>query len=153
MDTANGADSVRTISIFDEVKDAQERSLFKELVDTEDPQQTSQRAAAFVERYPRSVVLREAYEQAARASEALGDDIGALNWGKRALRLLPENPFLLTMMAEVAARLGQHQLAATSGRQALRYLERALPPTAISPDAWPQMRDDLRNQVDFALGS
>ena len=126
MDTANGPNSVRTISIFDEIQDSQERSLFKELWDTNDPQQGRQRAMDFVERYPRSVVLREAYELAARASATLGDDNGALEWGKRALRLLPENPLLLAMMADLAARHGQHQLAETSGRQALRYLERAL---------------------------
>jgi predicted CXXCH cytochrome family protein len=106
----------------------------------------------FVERYPRSVMLRNAYEQAARASAVLGDDNGAIEWGKRALRLLPENPFLLTMMADLAARHGQHQLAETSGRQALRYLERALPPAAVSPAAWPQVRDGLRDLADFALG-
>jgi hypothetical protein len=72
--------------------------------------------------------------------------------GASALRLLPENPFLLTMMADLAARHGQHQLAETSGRQALRYLARALAPAAISPDAWPQLRDGLRNLADFALG-
>ena len=152
MDTANGPNSVRTVSIFDEIQDSQERSLFKELWDTDDPRQGRQRAMDFVERYPRSVVLREAYEQAARASAVLGDDNGAIEWGKRALRLLPENPFLLAMMADLAARHGQHQLAETSGRQALRYLERALAPAAISPDAWPQVRDGLRNLADFALG-
>ncbi len=153
MDTANGPNSpVRTVSIFDEIQDPQERSLFKELWDTEDPRQGRQRAVDFVERYPRSVVLREAYEQAARASAVLGDDNGAIEWGKRALRLLPENPFLLTMMADLAARHGQHQLAETSGRQALRYLERALAPASIPPAAWPQVRDGLRNLADFALG-
>ncbi len=149
MDTANGPNSVRTVSIFDEIQDSQERSLFKELWDTDDPRQGRQRAMDFVERYPRSVVLREAYEQAARASAVLGDDQEALEWGKRALRLLPENPLLLTMVADLAARHGQHQLAETSGRQALRYLERALAPAAISPDAWPQVRDGLRNHGGF----
>ncbi len=152
MDTANGPNSVRTVSIFDEIQDAQERSLFKELWNTDDPQKGRQRAMDSVERYPRSVVLREAYEQAARASAVLGDDTGAIDFGKRALRLLPENPLLLTMVADLAARHGQHQLAETSGRQALRYLERALAPAAISPDAWPQVRDGLRNLADFALG-
>jgi len=152
MDTANGAKPVRTVSIFDEIQDPPERSLFKELRDTQDPQQGRQRAMEFVERYPRSVVLREVYEQAAHASAAMGDYNGAMEWSKRALRLLPENPFLLTMMADLAARHGQHQLAETSGRQALRYLDRALAPASISPDAWPQIRDDLRNLADFALG-
>lgn len=153
VDTASGPNSPgRTRSIFDEIQDTQERSLFKELWNTEDPRQGRQRAVDFVERYPRSVMLRDAYEQAARASAVLGDDNAALEWGKRALRLLPENPFLLTMMADKAARHGQYQLAETSGRQALRYLERALPPAAVSPADWPQVRDGLRNLADFALG-
>lgn len=153
MDTANGANApVRSVSIFEEIQDPHERSLFKELWDTADPRQATQRAVEFVQRYPRSVLLREAYERAARASLELGDDDGAIEWGKRALRLLPENPSLLTMIAGLAARHGQHQLAESSGRQALRYLDRSLPPTGMSPDAWPQARDALRNQAAFALG-
>ena len=58
MDTANGLNSpVRTVSIFDEIQDSQERRLFKELWDTADPQMEKQRVMDFVERYPRSVVL------------------------------------------------------------------------------------------------
>jgi predicted CXXCH cytochrome family protein len=152
IDTANGTGRGRTVSIFDEIQDAQERSLFKKLWDAENPQQARQRAVDFVEHYPRSVLLREAYEQAARASESMGDNNGALEWGKRALRLLPENPFLLAMMADLAARQGQHQLAETSGRQALQYLERALAPTTVSPADWPQVRSGLRNLAFFALG-
>lgn len=153
MDTANGANSpVRSISIFDEIKDPQERSLFRTLRGITDPEQARQRAVEFVERYPGSVVLREAYEQAARASAELGDDKAALEWGQRALRLLPENPALLAKMADLAARHGEHQLAEKTGRQALRYLERALPPAGIPPDEWPQALEGLRNLADFALG-
>ncbi len=153
IDTESGPNlRGRTISIFDEIQDARERSLFQQLGEAADPAQARQRAVTFVERYPRSVLLREAYETAARASAALGDDDAAIEWGKRALRLLPENPLLLAMITDLASQHGQHQLAETSGRQALRYLENALAPTTIQPDAWPQMRDELRNQVDFALG-
>jgi predicted CXXCH cytochrome family protein len=56
------------------------------------------------------------------------------------------------MIADLAARHGQHQLAETSARQALRYLEGALAPAAIPPDAWPEVRDDLRNHAEFTLG-
>ncbi len=153
LDTAYGPHSpLRTVSIFEEIRDPQERNLFKELWSAADPRQGKQLAVEFVERYPGSVVLREAYEHAARASQMLGDDNGAMEWGKRSLRLLPENPMLLTMMADLAARHGQHELAETSGRQALRSLELALAPSAVSPDAWPQMRDGLRDLADFALG-
>jgi tetratricopeptide (TPR) repeat protein len=153
MDTANGSNSpARTISVFDEIADPQERSLFRELGATGEPRQALQRATGFVNRYPRSIVLREAYETAARASAALDDDDAALDWGKRALRLLPENPFLLAMITDLAAQHGQREFAESSGRQALRYLEHALPPAGTSPADWPRARDDLRNQVNFALG-
>ena len=153
MDTANGANSpVRAVSIFEEIRNPQERSLFKEMWNTEDPRQGKQRALEFVERYPGSVLLREAYERAARASAVLGDDKEALEWGQRALRLLPENPVLLTMIADLAAKHSQYKLAERSARQALRYLERSLPPTGISADEWPKIRDGLRNQANFALG-
>jgi predicted CXXCH cytochrome family protein len=150
VDTATAP--VRTLSIFNEIQNPQERSLFKEFWETEDPKQGRQRALAFVERYPRSVLLREAYEVAARTSVVLGDADGALEWGKRALRLLPENPFLLTLMADMASRHGQYRLAETSGRQALRYLEGALAPVTIPPDDWPKVRDGLRNTANFAIG-
>jgi predicted CXXCH cytochrome family protein len=152
VDTANGAKSVRTVSVIDEIQDSAERSAFKDLRNTEDAGQARQKAVAFVQRYPLSVVLRETYEVAARTSVALGDDEAALDWGRRALRLLPENPFLLTMIASLAARHSQYRLAETSGRLALRYLERALPPASIPPETWPKTRDELRNQANFALG-
>jgi len=150
VDTA--AAPVRTLSIFNEIQNPQERSLFKEFWETEDPRQGRQRALAFVERYPRSVLLREAYEVAARTSVVLGDADGALEWGKRALRLLPENPFLLALMADTASRHGQYRLAETSGRQALRYLEGALAPVTVPPGDWPKVRDGLRNTANFAIG-
>jgi predicted CXXCH cytochrome family protein len=153
MDTANGANSpVRAVSIFDEIQDPQERGAFKQLWDTEDPKQGRQRATEFVEHYPGSVLLREAYERAARASAVLGDDKEALEWGRRALRLLPENPVLLTMMANLSVRHGLGKLAESSARQALRYLEHSLPPTGVPAGEWPKVRDGLRNQANFALG-
>src|SRR5436305_14014063 len=57
---------VRTLSIFEEIQNPQERRIFKELWETEDPRQARQRAIDFVARYPRTVLLREAYEVAAR---------------------------------------------------------------------------------------
>src|SRR6185437_7817904 len=59
---------------------------------------------------------------------------------------------LLTMVADLAVRHREYPLAETSARQALRHLERALPPAAIAPAEWPQVRDGLRNLANFALG-
>ena len=93
----------------------------------------------YVEQYPRSIVLREAYELAARAYIAEGDLARGLTWAQRALRLMPENPFLLVAVADTAAKQRDLDLAVTSARDALRYLEHAERPSHFSPQAWPRV--------------
>ena len=56
-------------TIFDEIEDARERGAFREVWDAA-PRAQIDLAARFVEQYPRSVLLREAYELAARAHVA-----------------------------------------------------------------------------------
>src|SRR6185437_472885 len=103
-------------TLFDEIADRRERAEFRTLWQTQDPKQRLQLAARFAGAYQRSVALRETYEIASRASVALGDDAGGISWAKRSLRLLPENPFLLSMVADVAARMGDTKLAESSAR-------------------------------------
>ena len=149
MDTANGPNSVRTVSIFDEIQDPQERSLFKELWDTQDPQQGRQRAMDVCGTLP-------ALCGAAGGLRTGGPRFGGAGRRSSGARL---------GQARSAAAAGESTLAdddcrsggtpwpapvgGESGRQALRYLERALPPAAISPDAWPQVRDGLRDSGGF----
>src|SRR5262245_49970959 len=78
----------------DAILDATERRAFREVWDAA-PRAQIELAARFAEQYPRSVVLREAYELAARAYVAEGNLAEGLVWANRALRLMPENPFLL----------------------------------------------------------
>ena len=139
------------VTIFDEIEDARERSAFRELWSAPLAAQAGL-AERFVERYPGSIVLREAYELAARAYVAAGDLAKGVTWGMRALRLLPENPGLLVVVADSAARQGQHDLAATSARDALLYLEYAEPPASISRDRWSRARGELRATALFVLG-
>jgi predicted CXXCH cytochrome family protein len=102
--------------------------------------------------YPASVLLREACELAARASVELGDDGAGLEWAQRSLRLMPENPFLLAMVADVAARQKRLDLAETSARDALAYLANAEVPVPLTEQQWPGVRDDLRATAYFVLG-
>jgi predicted CXXCH cytochrome family protein len=138
-------------TIFDDIEDAGERRAFRELWDAA-PRAQIQLAARFENEYPGSVVLREAYELAARAHVAEGNLADALTWASRALRLLPENPFLLVMVADIAAKQGNADMAATSARDALRYLDRAERPTQFSPQQWPRVRDGLRATALFVQG-
>ena len=68
-------------------------------------------AIRFVEQYPRSIVLREAYELAARAYIAEGDLASGLHVGAARARLMPENPFLLVMPRHTAAKQRDLDLA------------------------------------------
>ena len=66
---------------------------------------------------------------------------------------MPENPFLLVMVADIAAKQGDLDLAVESARDALRYLEHAEPPSPICRrQQWPQVRDGLRATALFVQG-
>ena len=108
------------VTIFDEIEDPRERLAFRQVWDAAEPRTQLDLATRFVERYPRSILLREAYELAARACVATGDLASGLQWARRALRLMPENPFLLVMIADIAAKQGDLDLAVTSARDAMR---------------------------------
>jgi tetratricopeptide (TPR) repeat protein len=138
-------------TIFDEIHDANERRAFREVWDAA-PREQIDLAARFVNQYPRSVVLREAYELAARAYVAENDLAQGLVWANRALRLMPENPFLLVMVADISAKQRDFETAVASARDALRYLERAEPPSHLTRQRWPAVRDGLRATALFVQG-
>src|SRR5919109_940274 len=124
------------LTIFDEIDNAAERSALRRVWAASDPAAQQRLAADFVAAYPASVALREAYEFGARASIALAQPQRALEWADRSLRLLPENPLLLVMTADVAAKSKQLALAESSARDALRLLATADAPASIAEDAW-----------------
>ena len=144
--------SAQNFAIFDEIADSRERAAFRQLWNTSSPQTQQRLAIEFIDAYPRSIVLREAYELAARAYLAAGNLAAALNWAMRSLRLMPENPFLLVLVADTAAKQQDFDLAGTAARDALRYLDHAAPPSPIEPSRWPEVRAPLRATALFVLG-
>ena len=140
-----------TRTIFDEIADRNERTAFRELWTASDPAKKKELALRFADAYPRSVVLKEAYEFAARAFVATGDHAGGLYWAARSLRLLPENPFLLVLVADVAAKRSQDDLAETSARDALSYLLDADAPEPLASSDWPRARSRLQSTATLAL--
>jgi hypothetical protein len=77
------------LTLFDEIQSVPERAAFREVWDTQDPTRQKELGLRFVDRYPGSIVLREAYELVARACVAIGDDASGLDWAQRSLRLMP----------------------------------------------------------------
>ncbi len=65
---------------------------------------------------------------------------------------MPENPSLLVMVGDIAAKQGDLELAAASARDALRYLEHAEPPSSLSPQQWTALRDGMRATALFVQG-
>ena len=141
-----------SLTLFDEIDDAAERRALREVWSAADPGRQQRLAIAFTEQFPASIALKEAYELAARTSVTLGDHERGLDWAQRSLRLLPENPFLLVMTADTAAKRRHFDLADRYARDALGYLSNAVPPSPIGPAGWPRIRDHLRATAYFVLG-
>jgi predicted CXXCH cytochrome family protein len=139
-------------AIFDEIADSAERRAFREVWNTSEPRRQRDLARRFVEQYPRSILLREAYELAARASVAAGDLSEGLDWARRCLRLLPENPSLLALVADVAVKQRDPDLAEASARDAIRQLSHAAAPAGIPGEQWPAIRNELHGTAAGVLG-
>jgi predicted CXXCH cytochrome family protein len=139
-------------TIVDDITDPGERSLFLQMWNTAAPAPQRELAVRFVAAHPQSILLREAYEIAARASLAIGDGPGALDWGLRALRLLPEDVPLLVMVGDLAARQRQPALAERSARGAIRLLETAIPPPTLSSAQWTSARREWLATAQLILG-
>lgn len=139
-------------TVLARVQDPQEKRAFSAAYDAKDPAARHALAERFVQRYPQSWLLAEAYDIAARASVDLGDYDRALQEGRFSLRLLPENPTLLVLVANLE---GQKQLFAETERDAqnaLRYLDAFAGPGDRSESQWRRELPELRASAYFALG-
>jgi len=142
----------RPATVRDEIDEPSERQAFEALYHNSDAGQRLKRAEAFLSAYPRSWVLAEGYEIAAKASIDLGDTQRALEYASASLKLLPENPLLLVSVADVQAQRGLAGQAEQSAREALDDLDRFARPASISEKAWPDIERRLRASCYFALG-
>jgi predicted CXXCH cytochrome family protein len=133
-------------------EDPKEREAFAAVINESDAAHRKELAETFIKTYPASWMLEPVYEVAAKASVVTGDLPAALDYGARSLRLLPENPFLLTTLADVETRMGKFDAAERSAQSALWYLERFDRPSSIEPQAWPQVKAQLQAQAYYSVG-
>ena len=132
--------------------DPQERAAFLKLYDVDDPAQRHALAIKFVETYPESWMLAQTYDLAARSSIDLGDYSTALKEARFSLRLLPENPMLLVLVANVEVQNNLLADARESARTALEFLDRFERPGSISEEQWKKVQPQLKASAYFALG-
>src|SRR6266436_2043793 len=150
---ANPVRQNRTPStIADQITEPPEHDAFLALFQPSPPGQMLQRAKFFLQAFPQSAFLAQAYEVAARASFDLQDYQSGLNYGEKSLALLPENSVLLVPMADIEARERRNDAAMVHAHDALDDLDRFGPPGSIPPQNWPDLKRKLEAAAHFALG-
>jgi hypothetical protein len=139
-------------SIADEISNAGERSAFLELFHEGEPAELRARAEAFISRFPQSAFLAQAYEVGARGCFELGEYERGLDYARKSLALLPENPLLLVPVADVEARLHLNSPAVAHADEALDDLDRFACPASVRDQDWPAVKEGLKSTASFARG-
>ncbi|MDA2926681.1 hypothetical protein MYX78_05530 [Acidobacteria bacterium AH-259-G07] len=151
FDTVVTSKSRKIFRIADQIEDPQERKAFLELYRPQEARERAKLAESFVESYPQSRFLDQVYETGAKAHIDLGDYERALNYAHESLRLLPENPVLLVLLANLQVQHRLLEKAKVSARNGLAYLDRFARPQAISETEWPDIQRRLRASNYYAL--
>jgi predicted CXXCH cytochrome family protein len=139
-------------TIADQITEPAEHDAFLALFKQSPPEQMLEHAKFFLETFPQSAFLAQAYEVAARASFDLQDYPSGLKYAEKSLALLPENSLLLVPVADIEARERRHDSAIVHARDALDDLDRFGPPGSLPPQDWPELKRKLAASANFALG-
>jgi predicted CXXCH cytochrome family protein len=139
-------------TVADQIRDPAERDAFLNLYKAQEASAMLRAAKSFLQNYPQSAFLAQAYEVAADSSFDAGDYVGGLDYARQSLTYLPENPQLLVAVADVEARQHLNGDAIKNARAALYYFDRFGRPGAIAESQWPDMKRRMRATANFALG-
>lgn len=141
-----------SLTLADEIDDPGERKAYLALFQKRNAQERLSTAVEFLDHYPQSSFLSQAYEVAAKACLDLGDRKSALEFGRASLRILPENPLLLVPLADLEAQQDDYAAAAQDASLALNYLDRFRKPAAFSDKEWRVLEKEMRATSYYALG-
>src|SRR5665213_1708932 len=94
-------------TLVSQIADPKEASAFLSILRDNNPAMRFDLAGKFVKMYAKSWLLPQAYDLWARSAIDLGKYEEALADGRFSLRLLPENPSLLILMANMEAQRNQ----------------------------------------------
>jgi hypothetical protein len=106
FDTVLNRTGRKGIRIVDEIEDSAERECFLEIYREKNALNRRSLATRFLQQFPASWLTAQVLEAASKASMELGDDAAAGYYGKRSLRIYPENPLLLVPLAALQAKRG-----------------------------------------------
>jgi tetratricopeptide (TPR) repeat protein len=152
IDSNPSVENRNPATVADQILDPAERRDFLVLFQPAAPAEMLKRARTFLADYPQSAFLFQAYDIAARSSFDLEDYKAGLDYAKNSLKLLPENPLLLTAAADVEAREQQNEAAVSHARDAIEYLDRFARPGSVPGDQWPELQRRAKASAYFAMG-
>jgi len=152
IDTVVTTTSRNPSTVADEIADPAEKSAFLILYKKREPSEMLEAAKSFLDHFPQSAFLAQAYEVAADSSFDLNNYAAGLDYARKSFLYLPENPELLVAVADVEARQHMNDEAIGSGRTALEFLDRFGRPGVVTEAQWPAMKGKLQASAYFAVG-
>jgi tetratricopeptide (TPR) repeat protein len=151
-DTIVLKNDTRKFTLLSQIQDPREAADFMAVLNSTDPAARYQRANDFLNAYPQSWLLPQAYDAVARSAIDLAKYDEALAAGRFSLRLLPENPSLLILLANVEAQKALFDRAMQDANDALEYLDEIERPPNMNQSEWNVLKPQLKASAYFAKG-
>ncbi len=137
-------------TILSQIEDPKESAAFLSIVDAKDANERYANARSFLVSYPKSWLLAEANDALARSAIDLERYDEALSAARFSLRLVPENPSLLILVANLEAQRGQYTSGSRDANAALLYLDEIERPANLSQKDWTALKPQLKASAYFA---
>ncbi len=128
IDTVVTTTSRNPSTVADQIADPAERAAFLRLYNHRDPAEMLQASKLFLQDFPQSAFLAQAYEVAADSSFDQHEYAAGLEYAKKSLTYLPENPQLLVAVADVQAREHLNDEAIVECASRARLFRKVRPP-------------------------
>jgi predicted CXXCH cytochrome family protein len=142
----------RKFTILSQIQDPNEAAAFMAVLNSVEPAARYKLANDFLSAYPQSWLLPQAFDAAARSAIDLAKYDDALAAGRFSLRLLPENPSLLILLANIEAQKNLFDRAIQGAGDALEYLDEIERPPNMNQTEWDVLEPQLKASAYFAKG-
>ncbi|MFZ0635087.1 MAG: cytochrome c3 family protein [Candidatus Acidiferrales bacterium] len=152
IDTVVSPRNRNPATIADQISDPTERAAFLSLYQHKEPQEMLAKSQDFLEKFPQSAFVAQAYEVAARSCFDLGRYSEGLEFARQSLTFLPENALLLVSVADVESHQKLNEDAISDARKAVEYLDRFSRPATVKEREWPELNRKLKASAYFAMG-
>jgi predicted CXXCH cytochrome family protein len=141
----------RKFTILSEIEDRTEVAAFLSLVDAKTPEKRYLLATNFLSQYPKSWLLSQVSDLLSRSCVDLNKYPEALSSARFSLRLMPENPSLRILLANLEAQNGENESATRDAKYALELLDQMEQPRDTTEKQWNLLHHQLKSSAHFAI--